>query len=354
MVSEWMENGNIRQYVAANPKVNRPAVLLGAADGLMYLHSRKLVHGDLKGANILIKQDGTSCLADFGFTTIMRTETCTFSSPTSGGTVRWMSPELLIPDEQSELPGRTVFSDCYAFGMVIYEVLTDKTPFYHITGPDYVVFTRLLQGERPDIPVDTPPAAHDSGLWKIVEQCWETEPIQRPALSEVRDQLATAAGMWATDLVQSTESYVDMAKDALFLPDSSDDDSDCDDEPEQEMSPYSFVQLSPHSTPERATTPVSVARGMIRNHSPRHSVAYPLGNGGRIRGPSRRDPARSLPEGLWGLQAYFYGPRQSLPVQRQSVVVLECVADDQSDAESEHHLEPPSYVYDKPKPPLVE
>lgn len=65
MVSEWMENGNIREYISTHPEVNRPSVvsqstlkpfyecslrqLLGAIDGLIYLHRRNLVHGDLKG-----------------------------------------------------------------------------------------------------------------------------------------------------------------------------------------------------------------------------------------------------------------------------------------------------------------
>jgi len=67
MVSEWMDNGNIRQYVLAHPKVNRPSLvsgsfphpfrmcslcqLLDVIHGLMYLHSQNLVHGDLKGVS---------------------------------------------------------------------------------------------------------------------------------------------------------------------------------------------------------------------------------------------------------------------------------------------------------------
>lgn len=78
--------------------------------------------GPFAKANVLITQYGSACLADFGLTTMMPTETTSFSSPSFGGTTRWMSPELLDPDEHDWSPARTVHSDCYAFGMVIYEV----------------------------------------------------------------------------------------------------------------------------------------------------------------------------------------------------------------------------------------
>ena len=91
-------------------------------------------------ANILINKDRRACIADFSLTTVTGVGTHTFpgSSPVStfsedtlmsftcGGTRRWMSPELLAPEQfgipQLEGDRPTRQSDCYALGMAIYEV----------------------------------------------------------------------------------------------------------------------------------------------------------------------------------------------------------------------------------------
>jgi serine/threonine protein kinase len=89
-------------------------------------------------ANILINKDRRACIADFGLTTITGVANDTASPLVSaisddtlmsfspGGTYRWMSPELLDPERfeipESEGVRPTRQSDCYAFGMVIYEV----------------------------------------------------------------------------------------------------------------------------------------------------------------------------------------------------------------------------------------
>ena len=124
------------------------------------MHGLRIVHGNLKGvqfflkrnapiltsrsytkANILINKDRRACIADFGLTTITGVATHitalgvskeslisndTLMSFTAGGTYRWMSPELLDPERfgmpESEGNRPTRQSDCYAFGMVIYEV----------------------------------------------------------------------------------------------------------------------------------------------------------------------------------------------------------------------------------------
>jgi len=95
-------------------------------------------HRDVQ-ANILINKYSRACLADFGLSTIVGVEhraafrhffipaasKVSLMSFTDGGTTRWMSPELLDPDRFKITDCRpTKQSDCYAFGMVIYEVRT--------------------------------------------------------------------------------------------------------------------------------------------------------------------------------------------------------------------------------------
>jgi len=92
-------------------------------------------------ANILINNSFHACLTDFGLSTMVGVERhtadnasfITMDSEVSlaairGGTLRWMSPELLDPDRfgiSDEQPVPTKRSDCYALGMVVYEVFVD-------------------------------------------------------------------------------------------------------------------------------------------------------------------------------------------------------------------------------------
>jgi serine/threonine protein kinase len=108
-----------------------------------YLH----LHLTHPKANILINRNRRACLADFGLSTItgLATHATAGASRTSlisndtlmsfaaGGTRRWMSPELLdpelfgIPESEGDRPTRQ--SDCYALGMVIYEVRVRVSEF---------------------------------------------------------------------------------------------------------------------------------------------------------------------------------------------------------------------------------
>ncbi|KAF8215606.1 kinase-like domain-containing protein, partial [Mycena galopus ATCC 62051] len=70
MVSPWMENGTVLKYLNDHGRANVDKLLLQIARGLQYLHSRNIVHGDLRGANILITHEWNACLADFGLTSL--------------------------------------------------------------------------------------------------------------------------------------------------------------------------------------------------------------------------------------------------------------------------------------------
>jgi serine/threonine protein kinase len=146
-----------------------------------WIHSLILLIFPVK-ANILIDQAGHARLADFGLLTIIKdpTNLLTSSSYTQGGTARWMSPELIYPQQfglESSCP--TESSDCYALGMVIYETISGNLPF-HEDG-DLTVFVKVLKGERPRRGV----RFRKARLWKMLERCWESQPSRRPSIGDV-------------------------------------------------------------------------------------------------------------------------------------------------------------------------
>ena len=144
-------------------------------------------------ANILIDETHRARLADFGLLTIISESTSlsvSSSSFTQGGTHRWMSPELFLPQRFGIKDGRpTKQSDCYALGMVVYEVLRGKVPFYRDGG--YIVIAKVIDGHRPGRPRGREGTWFTDDIWSVLEHCWKPKPGDRPGVPEVLRSLKT-------------------------------------------------------------------------------------------------------------------------------------------------------------------
>ena len=148
-------------------------------------------------ANILVDENGRARLADFGLLTIASDPTLfTASNSTAGhGTIRWMSPELIDPEYfgLDDSPP-TKESDCYALGMVVYEVLSGRVPF--TTLRHMVVAREVVKGKRPTRPEGAERELFADDLWEILGLCWATEPTSRPDIKSVFDYLERASRSW--------------------------------------------------------------------------------------------------------------------------------------------------------------
>ena len=212
------------------------------------MHDQGMIHGDLKGVrlqmlihvlspntlsvkvNILVSQNGLARLADFGLLTFISNPTnFTASSPGGHGTTQWMSPELLDPEKYESCDGKpTKESDCYALGMVIYEVLSGKAPFISSKG---VVLKRkgtiermILEGERPMIPEGSEGAWFSGDLLGILNLCWAAQPKSRPSIEAVHKCLKQVSGTWkppssqiANEDAEKADSDWDLSGSSGFL-----------------------------------------------------------------------------------------------------------------------------------------
>ena len=195
------------------------------------MHGQAMIHGDLKGvrlehcslsylltcltikANILIDQDGHARLADFGLLTIVSdpTNPTASSSSAKGGTTRWMSPELLDPDQFGFKDSRpTKESDCYALGMVIYEVLSGQAPFTPFK--DFIVMRKVIEGERPVRPEGSEGIWFTDDLWETLNRCWATQPENRPSIEAVLECLERVSRAWQPPSPQMDDD-VEMGED---------------------------------------------------------------------------------------------------------------------------------------------
>ncbi|CAE6438563.1 unnamed protein product [Rhizoctonia solani] len=115
MISEWMENGNLHEYLRKNPSANRYQLSVDVGSGLAYIHDHNMVHGDIKALNVLVSSSGAATLTDFGLSTMSESSIAFSATSTSqAGSIRWAAPELLL--EQSS---KSKESDIYALGMLV-------------------------------------------------------------------------------------------------------------------------------------------------------------------------------------------------------------------------------------------
>ncbi|KAF9789502.1 kinase-like domain-containing protein [Thelephora terrestris] len=189
LVSQSMPGGELREYIEENPSANLISLLLGVANGLAYLHSKRVIHGDLKGPNILIDESGNARITNFGLRDIIWGP-----SPDAGAfnehdrTPRWTAPELLrggfIADEKS---------DTFSFGMIVFEVFSGNVPFHEIQVSE--VPRAIMNKERPKRPTHL---GLTESLWGLVQKCWNDAAEGRPEMKDVIELLEQTAREYIT------------------------------------------------------------------------------------------------------------------------------------------------------------
>ena len=176
IVTEYMPNSTL--YSALHRSESRvrlsatdcTMIALAVAMGMEYVHSKRIIHRDLKSMNILLDQKNEPVICDFGIS-VMENDDETL--PTTFGTAA-----ILAPEEHSQAP-ITPAVDVYSYGMLLWEMLTRKIPF---EGKDKVQITYAVvnKGERPEIPSDTPKALAD-----LISCCWAQDPQDRPTFGDI-------------------------------------------------------------------------------------------------------------------------------------------------------------------------
>jgi serine/threonine protein kinase len=175
IIMEYIPGGSLRQRLQLDPPLARPHVLrlaLELCDALSFVHRSGIVHRDIKPENVLLADDGSPRLTDFGLSRNL--EQMLTRSDALSGTFAYMSPEVLWG---SRADAR---ADIWALGVMLFEMLTGVRPFPG-THPAPLLTAILhrepmkLQTLRPDLP---------GPLVDLIEHLLQKDPGQRP--SEVR------------------------------------------------------------------------------------------------------------------------------------------------------------------------
>lgn len=148
------------------------------ASGMMYLHSHKIIHRDLKSPNVLLTYNDTLKISDFG-TSRQWTDRSTKMS--FAGTVAWMAPEVIRNEPCSEKV------DVWSFGVVLWELLTCEIPYRDVESSALIwgVGNNSLQ-----LPI---PSSCPDGFKLLLQQCWSAKPRNRPSFRQILMHLDIAA-----------------------------------------------------------------------------------------------------------------------------------------------------------------
>ncbi|CAM0949012.1 unnamed protein product [Alopecurus aequalis] len=177
VVVEYLGGGTLRQYLYAHKedKLEYNVVVdlaLDLARGLSYLHSKDIVHRDVKAENMLLDSQGTLKIADFGVARIEAKNPGEMTGMT--GTLGYMAPEIL-----EEKPYNRK-CDVYSFGICLWAIYCCDMPYYpdlnFAEASSAIVHKKL----RPVIPRRCP-----KPLAKIMKTCWDADPERRPDMMKV-------------------------------------------------------------------------------------------------------------------------------------------------------------------------
>jgi tetratricopeptide (TPR) repeat protein len=172
LVMSYCEKGSTKQLIGKMTEQEAWRFLRDVASGLDYLHNKELVHQDVKPDNILIDENNSFLITDFGISTkIQATMHKNPSAGFAGGTIAYTAPERF---SRSNRPVKA--SDIWSLGASVYELLEGSPPFGYDLGGN-------LQKSGAEIPELEGEWSDD--LKKIVELCLAQNTWERPTASDL-------------------------------------------------------------------------------------------------------------------------------------------------------------------------
>ncbi|KAF9004863.1 kinase-like protein [Hymenopellis radicata] len=217
LVSKWMANGNINEFLMKHPSHDRlqSIIEIAKAFGTCIISILKLFtlifvvyvfrsfnitgtnlinHREIQG-NVLVSDDFRCVLADFGISLMVETQVPA-STTLRRGTIRWLPPEMI--ETSLYQPAYIAARDIYSFGCTVIEIFTVNAPFSHIATDAGVMHEVVVRKRTPPRPSER--EFPSSKLWDLVVACLSGNPRDRPSAKTLLKSLYS--------LVKTTRSVV--------------------------------------------------------------------------------------------------------------------------------------------------
>lgn len=206
IITELAVNGSLQDIIRMESQGLSPSDwnytkklinIYGIAAGMSYLHSHNVLHRDLKPENILVDEYLHPKISDFGLSKItdfLSTSMNFQSQKGRKGTPAYMASEIISEEKYSKS------SDVYAFGFIVYEIMTYDEPFKNCSI--YKLMSKVMnEGYRPDISDDVPDVYRE-----LIVKCWPQKAEERPSFDQIVSEMKTNKE-FISELVEETEYY---------------------------------------------------------------------------------------------------------------------------------------------------
>lgn len=215
LIMQYHENGSLYDYLQYNTLDHESMLRLmhSACAGLVHLHTEimgnrgkpAIAHRDIKSKNILVRRDGTACIADLGLAVLHKCEEnyLDLGSNNKVGTKRYMAPELLDETLNPEIFDSFKCVDIYAFSLVMWEIARRcyaqgiveeyKPPFWDMvpSDPSFEDMRKVVVVDqyRPVIPNRWSSDTILSQLSRTMKECWNQKPKARLTVLRLKKTL---------------------------------------------------------------------------------------------------------------------------------------------------------------------
>ncbi|XP_061187952.1 serine/threonine-protein kinase B-raf-like isoform X1 [Saccostrea echinata] len=184
IVTQWCEGSSLYKHIHEDDIKFEMLTIMEisrqTAQGMDYLHAKSIIHRDLKSNNIFLTENLTVKIGDFGLATMKTRWSGSHQFQQPSGSILWMAPEVIRMKEANPYTNQ---SDVYAFGIVLYELMTQSLPYSNISNKDQILYMVGKGTLRPDLSKarkDTPKR------FKILMQdCCKYDREQRPLFPQI-------------------------------------------------------------------------------------------------------------------------------------------------------------------------
>ncbi|XP_069484903.1 serine/threonine-protein kinase B-raf isoform X1 [Ambystoma mexicanum] len=141
IVTQWCEGSSLYHHLhiieTKFEMIKLIDIARQTAQGMDYLHAKSIIHRDLKSNNIFLHEDLTVKIGDFGLATVKSRWSGSHQFEQLSGSILWMAPEVIRMQDKNPYSFQ---SDVYAFGIVLYELMSSQLPYSNINNRDQIIF----------------------------------------------------------------------------------------------------------------------------------------------------------------------------------------------------------------------